>query len=149
MKPAFPFLSRALGAACLLGLAALPAAQAADPYPAKPIRVIVPAGAGGNLYLTVRIIGEKMGAILGQPLVIVNQAGGNSLLGTRTVAAAPADGYTLLAISNTFAISPSVMLSPGYDPVKDFIGIGRSPEDVAALAARGVTHQAPALTTDT
>lgn len=117
-------MSRLLRALVGASIFALAAAHAADPFPNKPIRVIVPAGAGGNLDLTVRVVGGKMGEILGQPLVIVNQAGGNALLGTRAAATSPPDGYTLLAISNTFAISPSVMLTPGYDPVKDFTGIG-------------------------
>lgn len=111
-------LLQALLAACALPLGA----QAADPYPAKPIRVIVPAAAGGNLDLTARVIGQKMAEVLGQPLVIQNIP--TMLLATRTAAASPPDGYTLLAISNTFVIAPSVTANPGYDPGKDFIGIG-------------------------
>lgn len=82
-------LLQALLAACALPLGA----QAADPYPTKPIRVIVPAAAGGNLDLTARVIGQKMAEVLGQPLVIQNIP--TMLLATRTAAAAPPDGYTL------------------------------------------------------
>jgi tripartite-type tricarboxylate transporter receptor subunit TctC len=111
-------LLQALAAACALPLAA----HAADAYPARPIKMIVPAAAGGNLDITARVIGQKMSDALGQPVVINNIP--NMLQATRTAAAAPPDGYTLLGISNTFAIAPSVNIRPGYDPVKDFTGIG-------------------------
>lgn len=105
-----------------LSIAVAGPAQAADPYPTKPVRILLPAAAGGNLDIVARALGQKMGELLGQPFVVVNIP--NAVQATRTAAAAPADGYTLLAISNTFAILPSVMLNPGYDPVKDFAGIG-------------------------
>jgi tripartite-type tricarboxylate transporter receptor subunit TctC len=108
----------------VLASCALGAARAADAFPSKPIHIIVPAGAGGNLDITARVIGKSISETLGQPVLVENRAGANSLLGTRLVAKAPADGYTLLAISNTFAIAPSVLNDIGYDPLKDFVGIG-------------------------
>jgi len=93
-------------------------------FPEKPIRVIISAAAGGNLDVTVRVVGQRMGATLGQTLVMENRAGGNSLPATRLVKDAAPDGYTLLAMSNTFVISPNFILNPGYDAARDFAAIG-------------------------
>ena len=119
MRQALIHLLRAVTCACIFLIAT---AHAAGPYPTKPIRIILPAAAGGNLDITARIIGQKMAESLGQPVIVANIP--NALTATRTAATSAADGYTLLAIANTFAIAPSVTLNPGYDPVKDFTGIG-------------------------
>ena len=74
--------------------------------------------------LVARTMGERLGEVLGQAFVVDNRPGGNLLLGTRIVQKSPPDGYTLLAIANTYAISPSVIREPGYDAERDFIGIG-------------------------
>ncbi len=108
----------------LTWLVASPAGAAEPPFPNKPVHVIVPTGTGGNLDLTARVFSQLMGDTLGQPFVVDNRPGGNLLIGTRIVQKSPPDGYALLAISNTFAISPSVFRDPGYDPMRDFIGIG-------------------------
>ncbi len=108
--------------ALVAGLVAGAAAQ--DAYPSKPIRIIVSAAAGGNLDLTVRALTLRMAPILGQSFIVENRAGGNSLPATRMVKDMPADGYTLLGMSNTFVISPNFILNTGYDPVKDFTPVG-------------------------
>ena len=59
---------------------------------------------------------------MGQQIVVENRPGASSLVGTQLAAKAPADGYTLLAIANTFAMVPSILTNPGYDPLKDFSG---------------------------
>lgn len=121
-----------------LGVAAIAAiattsgtsALAADPYPNRPIRIVVNTAPGGLSDLTARLVGQKMGERLGQPVVIDNRAGADGLLGIRYVKAQPADGYTLLATAGTIAIQPAVKLDAGYDLIKDFTGIGpmvRSP----------------------
>lgn len=117
-------LARGLAGLGIILAATSTVVAAEAPFPSKPIHVIVPAGTGGNLDLTARVIGQHMSETLGQAFVIENRAGGNALTGTRMVQKAAPDGYTLLAISNTFAISPSVIANTGYDPVKDFSGIG-------------------------
>ena len=106
------------------GCLASHAIAAEPPFPNKAVHVIVPTGTGGNLDITARVFAQQMGDILGQAFVVDNRPGGNSLIGTRIVQKSPPDGYALLAISNTFAISPSVIRDPGYDPVRDFIGVG-------------------------
>lgn len=106
----------------MLATALAHAAEA--PFPNKPVHVVVPTGTGGNLDITARVFAQLMGDALGQNFIVDNRPGGNLLIGTRIVQKSPPDGYTLLAISNTFAISPSVIRDPGYDPGKDFTGIG-------------------------
>lgn len=99
-------------------------AMAADRYPTKPVRVIVPFLAGGVTDVTARIIAQKMSEHLGQPFIVDNRAGADSIIGTRAVKDAPADGYTILATSNQFSIVPELKQDPGYVPQKDFRGVG-------------------------
>ena len=106
-----------------LGLAAGSAAPA-DPFPIKPVRIIVPASPGGSLDATTRVVAQKMAEKLGQPLLVENRSGADTLLGTRAVKDAPADGYTILAQANGFSLLPSLRLDAGYDPMKDFVGLG-------------------------
>ena len=122
MRRGIRFL-RCITLAILAVAAAIPA-FAANGYPAKPIRLIVPAAPGGALDLTTRIIAQKMSENLGQTVVVENRAGGDNLLGIRYVKEQPADGYTLLATSNGFSILPALKADPGYDPTKDFSGVG-------------------------
>ena len=103
-------------------LTAGPAAQAQN-YPSKPIRLIVPLVPGGNLDIVARVVAGPLGESLGQQIIVENRAGASSLVGTQFVAKAPADGYTLLAIANTFATVPSLMKNSGYDAIKDFVGV--------------------------
>ena len=103
-------------------LTAGPAAHAQN-YPSKPIRLIVPLVPGGNLDIVARAVAGPLGESLGQQIIVENRAGASSLVGTQFVAKAPADGYTLLAIANTFATVPSLMKNSGYDAIKDFVGV--------------------------
>jgi tripartite-type tricarboxylate transporter receptor subunit TctC len=95
----------------------------AQSYPSKPVRVIVPFTAGGNLDVVVRMAAQRMTEGLGHQVIVENRPGASGLIGLRAVASAPPDGYTLLAVSNTFTTAPSVVAGAGYDPVKDFVGI--------------------------
>jgi tripartite-type tricarboxylate transporter receptor subunit TctC len=99
-------------------------AQAADPFPNKPIRVIVHSTPGGLLDTHTRLIAQKMSDNLGQQLIIENRPGGGGSVAFRYLKSVPADGYTLLAAADTVTFLPSIMINPGYDPVKDFTGIG-------------------------
>lgn len=108
----------------VLTLAVMGAADAADPYPTKPIRIIVPVPAGGAMDITTRLVAQKMSEKLGQQIIVENKPGGDTLLGTRLVKGLPADGYTILSQSNGFSTQPSLKLEPGYDPLKDFTAIG-------------------------
>src|SRR5690348_15268146 len=78
------------------------AATAASAYPTKSIRIIVPQSAGGSTDLAARIVTQRLGDALGQPIVVDNRPGAGSLNGTDTVAKAPPDGYTLLAVAASF-----------------------------------------------
>ena len=108
----------------LMGAGALVAAQAAsaqDKYPSKPIRLVIPFPPGGPTDLMGRRYGEKLSVLLGQPVVIDNQAGAGGVLGADLVAKARPDGYTLLlGSSSTQVTGPLLMPNAPYDPVKDF-----------------------------
>jgi tripartite-type tricarboxylate transporter receptor subunit TctC len=100
--------------------------HAADDFPTKPIRVVVPLVAGGNVDIVAREVGQGLSRELGQPVVIENKPGASSTIGTRFVAKSSADGYTLLAIANTFVSAPALMSNAGYDPLKDFEGLSKT-----------------------
>ena len=101
----------------------LAAAAAAQAYPAKPIRVIVPVAAGGNQEITIRAVAEEMAKRLGQPLVVEARPSSSALVGTQFVARSAPDGYTLLSVSTTFARAATLVASAGYDPVRDFVPV--------------------------
>ncbi|WP_232464737.1 Bug family tripartite tricarboxylate transporter substrate binding protein [Bordetella genomosp. 8] len=103
---------------CVAG--AMQPASAAG-YPDRPIRLITPFPPGGGSDVVARIIGEKLGSLLGQGVIIENKAGAGGSLGTAFVARAAPDGYTLvLGSTATHAINPSLYKDLGYDPIKDF-----------------------------
>ena len=92
----------------------------AQGYPSRPIRLIVPFAPGGGLEITARSIGQKLTAKRGQPIVIDNRPGAATIVGTDIAAKATPDGYTLLMITTTFAINPSLYAKLPYDPARDF-----------------------------
>ena len=93
----------------------------AQPYPSKPIRIVVPSPAGGPSDVGARVVGERLSASWGQPVVIDNRPGGNNIIGTQVVAKAAPDGYTLLiALDSTLTMHPSLYSNLPYDPAKDF-----------------------------
>ena len=92
-------------------------------WPAKPIRVIVPFGAGSATDIVPRIVFDPLSALLGQPIVVENRVGGGSTLGTAAVAKADPDGYTLLATSTAHTITPAVYANLSYDAASGFAAI--------------------------
>lgn len=104
-------------------VAALPGSLMAQGYPSKPVRIIVPLAPGGNVDIVARALAQRLTESLGQQVIVDNRPGASSLVGTQIVAKAPADGYTILAMANTFAAVPAVLAKPGYDAVKDFAGV--------------------------
>src|SRR5262245_44801603 len=98
-------------------------AQPAAAYPTKPVRIIVPLVPGGNQDIVARAIAEEIAKGLGQQVIVENRPGASALIGTLSVAKSPADGYTLLSVSNTFARVPGIVANAGYDPVNDFVAI--------------------------
>ena len=116
-----------LVAAVILGFAApsLQGAAAQDRYPTRPITMIVPFPAGGGVDAVARIVADKLGAGLGQQIIIDNRGGAAGVLGMRIAAKATPDGYTItMSHTGTTSINPSLYASPGYDPRKDFSPIG-------------------------
>ena len=112
--------------AVLAAAAAVPlAASAQGAYPIKPIRVIVPGGAGTSPDVIMRLLGEPMSKALGQPVVIDNKPGASTIIGAQAVATAPGDGYTLLyTVNNTTSINPYIYKSLPYKP-EDFVPVIR------------------------
>ena len=106
----------------LLFLIASPA-QAQPAWPAKPIRLIVPFPAGGQLDVVVRIIVEKVSPALGQPIVVENRTGADGKIGTEFVAKSAPDGYTWLGTSVPFTTYVSLNPQAGYDPIRDFSAV--------------------------
>lgn len=106
----------------IAGLVALPqtANSAASAYPAKPIRLIVPFAPGGGTDIVARLIGQRLSEVFKQQVVVDNRAGGSGIVGTDIVAKAAPDGYTLIMISSTHTIVPSLFAKVPYDAVKDF-----------------------------
>src|SRR5580765_4542144 len=102
----------------LLAALALPALG--QPYPARPVKIVVPATPGGAIDLITRTLGEKLTASLGQPVVVENKPGAANNLGTDYVAKSPPDGYTLLIIASSHATNKWLYKNLPYDPVKDF-----------------------------
>ncbi|MGZ5090101.1 MAG: Bug family tripartite tricarboxylate transporter substrate binding protein [Burkholderiales bacterium] len=96
------------------------------PYPVKLIRIINPVAPGGNQDVVARAIAEQMTRGLGQQVIVESRPGSAAVVGTRYVKAAPPDGYTLLAISNTFARVPALVSDAGYDPLKDFAAVSQT-----------------------
>lgn len=114
------WIPNVLLAAGLAGLAPAASAQA-TPWPSKPIRVVVPFPAGGQLDVVTRLVTDRLSTSLGQPIVIDVRAGADGNIGTEAVAKSPPDGYTWLAVSPPTTIQPSVRPKTlAYDPLRDF-----------------------------
>jgi tripartite-type tricarboxylate transporter receptor subunit TctC len=117
-------LGSAVLGALLLSLAALAGAQG-QPYPNRPVKLIVPFAPGGFTDVVARVVGQKLSASMGQQFVIENRPGAGSTIGTDFVAKSTADGYTLLIVSTTHVISPWLYKSVPYDPVKSFVAVSK------------------------
>jgi tripartite-type tricarboxylate transporter receptor subunit TctC len=105
------FAAAALFAASLAGAAE---------FPSQPIRIVVPFGPGGGTDVVARTLAEKLAPVFGVPVLVDNKPGGNSVIATRQVATAPADGHTLLLTTDIHAINAAYGNSLPYDSLKDF-----------------------------
>jgi tripartite-type tricarboxylate transporter receptor subunit TctC len=113
----------AVAASLMATVAVFPGVSAAQSYPAKPVKIVVPAQPGGGLDLIGRTVAEQLGRSLGQSFIVENLAGGGGAIAGQTVARAAPDGYTLMVgYVATHATNPAVRKVP-YDPVKDFTPI--------------------------
>ena len=118
---------RALSASVVaFTLAAAPAGFAQSTYPARPVKLVVPYPPGALTDLLARYIAERLGAALGQPVVVENKPGAGTLVGAEFVAKQPPDGYTLLmATSTTLGISPALYKPSPINPVRDFAPVSQ------------------------
>ena len=115
---------RLVAGAVLTALAAsLSVPVAAQTYPSKPVRLIVPFAPGGFTDVVARILGQRLSVSMGQQFIIENKAGAGSTIGTDFVAKSAPDGYTLVMISTTHVISPWIYKSMPYDPIKGFVPV--------------------------
>jgi len=135
-----------IGRRCLLaGAVATPilgAAARAGTWPDRPVRLVIPFGAGGSVDVVGRLLAEKLGPLLGQPVVIDNRPGGGTAIGAQHVARAAPDGYTLFyGTPATQIINPTLMPNLPYDPDRDLVPTGsvmRAPNLLVMHPALGV-----------
>jgi tripartite-type tricarboxylate transporter receptor subunit TctC len=133
----FGVLMIAAGAA----LAQAPAARSTQGYPERPVRIIVPFGAGGANDTVVRIIAQRLPDVLGHQVVVDNRTGAGGLIGTEIASKAAPDGYTLLGTATPHVIFPHLHKKMPYDTLKDFapiMQIGGQPYAITAHPSLGV-----------
>jgi tripartite-type tricarboxylate transporter receptor subunit TctC len=106
-----------------MSLALLPLLAGAQPYPSKPIRMLVAFPPGGPVDIIARLVAPSMSETLGQPIVVENKVGASGNVATADVAKSAPDGYTLLAHSSAYAVNPTLFSNAGYDPAKDLVAI--------------------------
>ena len=112
----------------------------AQAWPAKPVRVVIPVGAGSSTDIVHRLVLEQLSAALGQPMVVENRVGAGGTIGTAAVAKAEPDGYTLLANGSAHTIAPALYKALPYDPARDFAPvapIGITPSVLVVASGKG------------
>jgi len=109
----------------VFGLFSVPLVHAEE-YPQRPVKLLVPLSPGSAIDIVARLIGQKMGTILGQTFFVEDQPGAAGMIGMRAVAKSPPDGYTVLVANDSvLTMVPNLEPHPGYDPFKDFVPIAR------------------------
>lgn len=117
-------LTATFGALALLLAPCVPmVAQAQDAWPAKAVHIVVPYTPGGGIDVVARILGQKLGEAWGQAVIVDNRPGAGGSVGTAFVAKAPADGYTVVMVSNTFILGTASRTKQPYDALRDFAPI--------------------------
>ncbi len=135
MKPSMTGTAPRVLIAFAAGSAML-APAAAQPYPTRPIRLVVSVQPGGNLDMVGRSVADKVSAGLGQRMFVENRPGANSTIGFGSVARAAPDGYTYIMVAQSALVAPRMMRNPPYDPVRDFAGVSH----IATLPQLLVVH---------
>ena len=134
---------RTFTAITLAAMTALTPALAQDPFPSKPIKVIVPYPAGGNADTIARVFAKRMGEILGTQLIVDNRGGASGTIGAEAVHRADADGYTLLLTVTSQLTSPGPTVKTNYNAAEDFapvVGLCITPLAFAVPASLGVSN---------
>jgi tripartite-type tricarboxylate transporter receptor subunit TctC len=136
------FIAQTLAASAAL---AVPSGGAfAQAWPSRPIRFVVPLPPGGGYDYLARVVAEPLQAALGQPIVIENRVGASGMIGAEYVSKQPADGYTILIISDTHLVHPSLFKTMAYDILKDFTPVGQiAGVPFALLVTPGVQAKSP------
>lgn len=122
-----------IAALALAGLAMLPLAAAAQGYPDKPVRLVMPFPAGGMGDIVARMLAADLAKLWGQPVVVDNRAGASGMIGNEHVARAAPDGYTLLLAISQVALAPSLYPKLAYDVEKDFVPLARVADAVSVF----------------
>jgi tripartite-type tricarboxylate transporter receptor subunit TctC len=131
-------LTLALAAVAAFTAVALPFQAFAQPYPSKPIKVVVGYSAGGAVDIVARTLGQSMSTSMGQPFIVENKPGAGTNIAVKSVIDAPADGYTLLMAANALAANMALYQPPPFDAERDLVPvalIGRVPVVIAANPA--------------
>ena len=131
------------GVILLFGLAcaALAVDAAAQAWPSKPVKIVVPFTAGSATDILARTFGQKLGELWNQPVIIDNRGGAGGTIGEALVAKSPADGYTLLVHSAAYAYNPSIYTGLSFDTLNDFVEIaalGGQPNVLVVAPATGI-----------
>jgi len=109
--------------AAAIGVLLAPALALAQDWPARPVKIIVPFAAGGPADIYARYLGVRLQEALGQPFVVDDRPGAGSVIGTDAVAKSPADGYTLLLMSNTHTVNESLIPNKPFQLMRDFVPV--------------------------
>ncbi len=119
------FVATLIPGVAAAALLALPLAAAAQTFPSKPVRIVVPAAPGGGTDILARLLAPELNKQFGQQIVIENRAGGATMIGTEFVARSAPDGHTLVIATTPHAINPTLYQKVPFDPVKDFTMISQ------------------------
>jgi tripartite-type tricarboxylate transporter receptor subunit TctC len=115
----------AVAVAICMSTATFAASPSGPEYPGRPIRIVVPQGAGGSTDLTARVVGQRLADVFGQPVVVDNRPGAGSIHGTDVVAKATPNGYTLLVVGSSVSLNPLLHKNLPFDPRRDLAPVTR------------------------
>ena len=122
---------------CAAAVAFDPLASAAQAWPAKPVKIVMPSTTAGSPDRVTRLVAEKLSLRWGQPVVVENRPGATTVIGTEYVARQPADGYTLLSTFTSFVQAPALMSKVPWDPERDFVPVVQFIRSEVVLLVKG------------